>query len=162
MDLRLETEDLEGTEKFARKALEAGDTLDLVVVADAYAEKGNHDKAETLIMEAAAAGGAGAFLTLAEYRLDAGDAAGAQEWAVEAGSRGSTGALLLLAGLRAEAGDIDEAEGFVRQAANGGAFGDSAYSDIGYGQWLPDQVATWWPYGLDADGAPSGPWRLSD
>ncbi|MCX4561570.1 helix-turn-helix domain-containing protein [Streptomyces phaeochromogenes] len=161
VDLRLEAGDVAGAEIFARKAATAGDTLPLILVAEAHEEAGNPAEAEALVQTAVAAGDTDALLTLSDLRMNAGDAAGAEVLALQAGRLGNTEALLWVARRREESGDNSGAEKFARQAADGGAFSDASYSYAKGGEWLPDQVAAQWPYGLNADGSPSTAWHLS-
>ncbi|MEU0112842.1 transcriptional regulator [Streptomyces bobili] len=161
VELRLEAGDVAGAEIFARKAATAGDTLALVLVAEAHEEAGNPAEAKALAQEAVAAGDTEALLTLSDFRMNAGDAAGAEALALQAGRLGNTEALLWVARQREKSGDINGAEKYARQAADGGVFSDASYSYVKEGEWLPDQVAAEWPYGLDADGTPSSAWHLS-
>ncbi|WP_455357089.1 AAA family ATPase [Streptomyces sp. SYSU K217416] len=160
VDLRLGAGDTRGAETFAKKAAAAGDTLPLLILAEAHEEAGDHAKAENLAQQAAAAGDTYALLTLADLRMNAGDAAGAELLGLQASSWGNAEALLWVAGLREKAGDTNAAEKYARQAADAGVFSETSYS-VGDERWLPNQVAAQWPYGLDANGTPSGPWHLS-
>ena len=56
-------------------------------------------------------------------------------------------------------------EAIARGCADAGAFRDSFYSDEldgnasrEHNSWIIEHVTKWWPYGLDPDGTPSGPW----
>ncbi|WKN18869.1 hypothetical protein NEH83_34610 [Streptomyces sp. JUS-F4] len=161
VELRLEVGDVAAAEPFARNAAAAGDTLSLLLVAEAHEEAGNHTAAEALAQEAAAAGDTDALLTLADFRMNAGDGARAEVLALQAGHLGNAEALLWVAEQREKSGDIQNAEKYARQAADGGAFSNPGYSHVTEGDWLPAQVAARWPYGLDSDGTPSTAWHLS-
>jgi Tfp pilus assembly protein FimV len=90
---------------------------------------------------------------LATLREEAGDREGAETLYRQAIDHGHPFARDRLAELLEKAGDKEGAETLARQAADHG----HTYT-LAPGAELPEIVNRLWPYGLDPDGTPTGPW----
>ncbi|MFE4817824.1 tetratricopeptide repeat protein [Streptomyces sp. NPDC056704] len=102
------------------RAIDAGRTDILMVLARLRDSAGDREGAETLYRQAADAGHAAALTELAYLRREAGDREGAEVLAQQAADAGDPGALTVLAQLREEAGDLTGAEALTHQALKAG------------------------------------------
>ncbi|WP_194858918.1 helix-turn-helix domain-containing protein [Streptomyces sp. SUK 48] len=142
---RLSAGDVEGAKALFRQAADGGNTTGMLLLATLENVYGDSAEAEAQYRRAADVGDLVAVQLLANARLKLGDAKGAEQLYQSAIDAGDTRAVLELARMREEAGDISGAEALYLEAANAGQSETSLVSR--------------WPYGLDADGTPSAPWR---
>ncbi|MFF3623982.1 hypothetical protein [Streptomyces sp. NPDC002467] len=138
--------DGEGTEALYQQAADAGNTNALVILMQMREAAGDQEGAEALYQRATDNGHTNALAILMQMREAAGDQEGGDSLLLRAADAGDTNALVKMAHRQANEGDQKHAEALFRRAADGG------------GAWrLPRGEP--WPYGLDADGEPSGPWH---
>ncbi|MFD7602357.1 hypothetical protein ACFWAN_17800 [Streptomyces mirabilis] len=170
--------DTAGAEALARRAVDAGAYQAANLLALKRMGDCDWEEAEALLLPAAKVGDADALTFLAQLRDRSGDRTGAEELARKAADAGETFALCFLAMEREEEGDLEGAESLYRQAVEVGDVsaldrlaqrrmeaGDREGADAYYrqaadaGKAQPLILGTRWPYGLDADGTPTAPWR---
>ncbi|MER0422789.1 helix-turn-helix transcriptional regulator [Streptomyces microflavus] len=169
--------DREGAELYLRQAIHAGSKYALRELARIRGAVGDHEEAETLLRRAIDAGSAYTLGQLTELREASGNQEGAERAAHEALDAGSTYVLRRLSLRRGAGGDQVGAERLARQAALAGGLialtelaeqwdkgGDRAGAErlarqaADAGDSSAVQLLGLWPFGLEADGTPSGPW----
>ncbi|MFJ1958792.1 hypothetical protein ACIOGT_38695, partial [Streptomyces microflavus] len=141
--------DREGAEAIAQSAADDGNPAPLLRLAVIREKTGDRKGAEAIAQSANEGGNPAALLRLAGMRERARDWEGADAIAHLAADDGDTFTLLRLAGMRDEAGDPEGAETIALRAA------DLSGASHPY---LDGLLKRRWPYGLDPDGTPTGPW----
>ncbi|MGW4881337.1 SEL1-like repeat protein [Streptomyces sp. NPDC004262] len=143
--LRLNAGDIKGAMALYRQAADGDNATGMLLLATMEHTFGDSTEADALYRRAAETGDLASIQILANARLKRGDAKGAADLYKLAIDDGSTHAVLELARMRDETGDAEGAEALYQEAANGG------YAQL--------SLVNRWPYGLDADGTPSAPWK---
>ncbi|MFE7539864.1 hypothetical protein [Streptomyces platensis] len=142
---RLTAGDTAGAKALYQRAADGGNTSGMLHLATIQHAYEGSAEAEAQYRRAAEAGDPTAVLLLANARLQLGDAKGAEDLYQGAIDAGNTRAVLELARMKEETGDARGAEVLYHEAANAGQ------AEMG--------LVNRWPYGLDADGTPSAPWK---
>ncbi|MFJ3481519.1 hypothetical protein [Streptomyces microflavus] len=180
VDMREQAGDREEAEAIAQRAADSDDTNAMIHLAEMREMAGDREGAEALYQRAADHGDTNAVVRLVDMRETAGDREGAEAIAQRAADHGDTNAMIYLAKMREpepdwdadfiaqravedgdpftliqlaaaleQAGDRERAEVFALGAAD---LGGNSYS------FLVERLKRRWPYGLDPDGTPTGPW----
>ncbi|MFI1948635.1 tetratricopeptide repeat protein [Streptomyces virginiae] len=152
--MREETGDLDRAEALYLQAAEHGSTHALYRMAQMREQAGDLDGAKTLYRQAAEH--PHALVHLAVMLERAGDRDGVEAVIRQAADQGNDDVLYRLAKMRERAGDRDGVEVLARQTA------DHGNPDALYRLAVEPGIFTrLWPYGLDPDGTPTSPWRVS-
>ncbi|MFJ8405784.1 hypothetical protein ACIQ9K_35660 [Streptomyces microflavus] len=149
--MREEAGDWEGADAIAQRTAADDDdnNLTLLRLAVMRERAGDREGAEAIAQRAAEDGNPAPLLRLAGMRERAGDWEGAEAIAHLAVDDGDTFTLLRLAGMREEAGYPERAETIALRAADLSGASHPFLSGL---------LKRRWPYGLDPDGTPTGPW----
>ncbi|MFF4819964.1 tetratricopeptide repeat protein [Kitasatospora sp. NPDC001309] len=170
--------DPDGAREYYQRAADTGDPSVLVELGEVLERAGDVAWAEECYQQAAKNDDLAALFRLAEMQEEAGDPQGAREYYQRAADAGDSSALVRLGQLLEEVGDVVGAEQYYQRASDtGGCF---TLLDLGelweergnvlgardcYRRAADTGLAGGsenlrrWPFGLEADGSPSGPWR---
>ncbi|MEV3852053.1 hypothetical protein AB0J30_35455 [Streptomyces microflavus] len=144
--MREEAGNWEGAEILYQRLADHDEVFALSRLAEMREKAGDRERAEAL---ARRAGEGFALFGLAAMREEAGDREGAETLAQRAADHGDIDTLLRLAAMREEAGDREGARTLAQRAADHGSTARTLLLEV---------LQQLWPYGLDPDGTPTGPW----